>query len=1031
MLFPRISLLSRIWKRRSQPIRTRTAPRFRLGVEGLETRDVPTGLTLSVALSNSSVQVGQPISISGSASTTNPMSYLGVSFLWGDGLSSSSGTAYSPSSMPSMPSPIYASHAYTTAGTYAIIVTATATYSPGVTESATSNFSVTVTPTSPMSPPPTSPPPVSPLPTVTIAGMQPAYEGGAAGVFQFTRTGNTGQPLNVSFNFSGTAASLIDYNVPPSFTIPAGLASANLLIPATDDTASELTETITLTLNATAEYGPGSPSYDSINLFDNDAPVVPPPTPAGTGTGLFGRYYNTQNLTEVKTARVDPIVFFDWGQAAPVGTTVGADNFSVRWTGKVEPRYSGAYTFHLTADDGVRLWVNGVQIVDKWDGAPNMPWQGTITLQAGQKYDIKLEYLEKTVTAAVKLEWSHAQQIKEVIPTTQLYPNTSTIGDFVWVDTDGNGRQDSGEPGAAGVKVRVLDALGADVVPAMTTAAGGLYDLVVPASDSYRLQFVPDATRFIFTAPLAWEMDVDSDADIAGYTAMFDAPSAGGTDPYKDAGLRPIRFDLDVNANGSLNDSVDLAANYLPGYEGDVQKISTGNRFNSDIYTGQRMKLILDGIGSNLAITKVVFTLSSTDLVGYASNYSVAMIEGAGKAKDYSFRYAQDSDSDSQIVDMSSTESTLDGKPFGGQIEATKTWVNFYCKDYGGAATVSALVYVQNGAGEQLAWSFPLAVPKDDDGDKIADKWEQAMYARGLVQYNEIRNFTLAQFSPNDDKEAADPDGTGPLVSQAEEGDAHTVLEEYRGYILDGGGFDGAGANGFTGGHIRLDPNRKEILLEVDEAATLNNVPAGGLPWVLNGASKVFSNATRGAGIYMYYLTDEVGLDLLRADVDDDAKRMAALQASRDTANARTTGIPNLTSDFIHLLIVDDSGAGNTGAVTYDLPGVLAKRGSFLSVTNMFDTQAAFGLDTAKFDERMMTTTAHEITHLLFERTDGPFNASEHTKDPNGNGMVDAEDETDLMYQFTKRGNRELATVKFFPVVQIELKVKSNQAFVV
>ena len=49
MLFPRISLLSRIWKRRSQPIRTRTAPRFRLGVEGLETRDVPT-VMLSAAL---------------------------------------------------------------------------------------------------------------------------------------------------------------------------------------------------------------------------------------------------------------------------------------------------------------------------------------------------------------------------------------------------------------------------------------------------------------------------------------------------------------------------------------------------------------------------------------------------------------------------------------------------------------------------------------------------------------------------------------------------------------------------------------------------------------------------------------------------------------------------------------------------------------------------------------------------------------------------------------------------------------------
>ena len=77
-------------------IRIRTAPRVRLGVEGLEARDVPTGLMLMAALSNAPVQVGQPAESSGSVSATNPMSYLGVSYMWGDGLSSSSGTAFYP-----------------------------------------------------------------------------------------------------------------------------------------------------------------------------------------------------------------------------------------------------------------------------------------------------------------------------------------------------------------------------------------------------------------------------------------------------------------------------------------------------------------------------------------------------------------------------------------------------------------------------------------------------------------------------------------------------------------------------------------------------------------------------------------------------------------------------------------------------------------------------------------------------------------------------------------------------------------------
>lgn len=80
MPFPRTTLLSRIWNRRPQTIRTRTAPRVRLRVEGLETRDVPTGLTLTATLDNSSVQVSQPAGIYGSASAPDPMSYLGMSY---------------------------------------------------------------------------------------------------------------------------------------------------------------------------------------------------------------------------------------------------------------------------------------------------------------------------------------------------------------------------------------------------------------------------------------------------------------------------------------------------------------------------------------------------------------------------------------------------------------------------------------------------------------------------------------------------------------------------------------------------------------------------------------------------------------------------------------------------------------------------------------------------------------------------------------------------------------------------------------
>src|SRR5688500_19922919 len=42
------------------------------------------------------------------------------------------------------------------------------------------------------------------------------------------------------------------------------------------------------------------------------------------------------------------------------------DQFSVRWSGKVTPLYTGNYTFITRSDDGVRLFVNNQRVIDNW-----------------------------------------------------------------------------------------------------------------------------------------------------------------------------------------------------------------------------------------------------------------------------------------------------------------------------------------------------------------------------------------------------------------------------------------------------------------------------------------------------------------------------------------------------------------------------------------------------------------------------------------------------------------------------------------
>ncbi|MEH2023054.1 PQQ-dependent sugar dehydrogenase, partial [Nostoc sp.] len=138
------------------------------------------------------------------------------------------------------------------------------------------------------------------------------------------------------------------------------------------------------------------------------------------GNGLKAEYYDNIDFTNLKVTRTDPTVNFVWGAGSP-DPSIGADTFSARWTGQVEAKYSETYKFYTTSDDGVRLSVNGQQIINQFVDQPAAEYSGSIALVAGQKYDIKLEYYENKSNAVSQLAWSSTSQAKQIIPQSQLY----------------------------------------------------------------------------------------------------------------------------------------------------------------------------------------------------------------------------------------------------------------------------------------------------------------------------------------------------------------------------------------------------------------------------------------------------------------------------------------------------------------------------------------------------------------------------------------------------------------------------------
>jgi MSHA biogenesis protein MshQ len=123
--------------------------------------------------------------------------------------------------------------------------------------------------------------------------------------------------------------------------------------------------------------------------------------------GLQGNYFPNMTLSGTAVQRIDGQVNFDWGGGAPGVPGIGADNFSVRWTGFVTAPVTGNYVFRTRSDDGVRLYLNGNLIINNWtDHAATNDDSAPIALTAGQRYPVVMEYYENGGQAVAQLSWS-------------------------------------------------------------------------------------------------------------------------------------------------------------------------------------------------------------------------------------------------------------------------------------------------------------------------------------------------------------------------------------------------------------------------------------------------------------------------------------------------------------------------------------------------------------------------------------------------------------------------------------------------
>ena len=165
-----------------------------------------------------------------------------------------------------------------------------------------------------------------------------------------------------------------------------------------------------------------------------DATARPtPPSSAAPGTarkatapvvsrGLRATYFSTLGLQGQTVRRTDPQVDFRWADASPVNG-IPRERFSARWEGGLTPPTTGYYTFSTRSDDGVRLALDGKRIIDQWTShAVRTDRSARVHLQAGRRYQVRLEYYERTGAATMQLLWAGPGRRTTVVPSEVLTP---------------------------------------------------------------------------------------------------------------------------------------------------------------------------------------------------------------------------------------------------------------------------------------------------------------------------------------------------------------------------------------------------------------------------------------------------------------------------------------------------------------------------------------------------------------------------------------------------------------------------------
>jgi len=129
----------------------------------------------------------------------------------------------------------------------------------------------------------------------------------------------------------------------------------------------------------------------------------------GGGSGEWEvHYYNNPDLSGNpvlvrREARSAYPVDADWGNGSPAAGIINNDNWSARWRGRFAFA-AGDYMFLARSDDGVRIYIDGIRVLDGWSDGYKEPANQFLAVGPGD-HEITVEFYERGGTAFNRVWW--------------------------------------------------------------------------------------------------------------------------------------------------------------------------------------------------------------------------------------------------------------------------------------------------------------------------------------------------------------------------------------------------------------------------------------------------------------------------------------------------------------------------------------------------------------------------------------------------------------------------------------------------